>query len=184
MGRYEPLLIDPYEQANDDSNILTLKDKFSKLVLSATDTEMTHVTLHDLLPDNKYFRFNPYLSGKFWKIYFRVRKPVGYIVNGSFFSEIISMDETRAEKISVMRNDSQMYCRRNVRRLDLVSKLTTAQPTYLQRGQRKLRESVENYNYNSLTAAAWEKSTLLASKMTSASNSYFTSLSSVYQAKK
>ena len=101
-----------------------------------------------------------------------------------FFSEIISMDETRAEKISVMRNDSQMYCRRNVRRLDLVSKLTTAQPTYLQRGQRKLRESVENYNYNSLTAAAWEKSTLLASKMTSASNSYFTSLSSVYQAKK
>ena len=98
--------------------------------------------------------------------------------------EIISMDETRAEKISVMRNDSQMYCRRNVRRLDLVSKLTTAQPTYLQRGQRKLRESVENYNYNSLTAAAWEKSTLLASKMTSASNSYFTSLSSVYQAKK
>ena len=95
------------------------------------------------------------------------------------------MDETRAEKISVMRNDSQMYCRRNVRRLDLVSKLTTAQPTYLQRGQRKLRESVENYN-NSLTAAAWEKSTLLASKMTSsvASNSYFTSLSSVYQAKK
>ena len=62
MGRYEPLLIDPYEQA-DDSNILTLKDKFSKLVLSATDTEMTHVTLHDLLPDNKYYRFNPYLSG-------------------------------------------------------------------------------------------------------------------------
>ena len=77
MGRYEPLLIDPYEQANDDSNILTLKDKFSKLVLSATDTEMTHVTLHDLLPDNKYFRFNPYLSGKFWKIHFSFRKPVG-----------------------------------------------------------------------------------------------------------
>ena len=77
MGRYEPLLIDPYEQANDDSNILTLKDKFSKLVLSATDTEMTHVTLHDLLPDNKYFRFNPYLSGKFWKIYFSFRKLVG-----------------------------------------------------------------------------------------------------------
>ena len=85
MGRYEPLLIDPYEQANDDSNILTLKDKFSKLVLSATDTEMTHVTLHDLLPDNKYFRFNPYLSGKFWKIHFSYRKPVGYIVNGSVF---------------------------------------------------------------------------------------------------
>ena len=95
------------------------------------------------------------------------------------------MDETRLEKISLMQSDSQMFCRRNVRRLDLVSKLTTEKPTYLQRGKRKLLKSMETSN-NSLTAAAWEKSTLLASKMTSsvASNPYFQSLSSVYQAKK
>ena len=63
-GRYEPLLIDPYEVPEEnDGNYLSVKDKFSKLVLSATDTEMTHYALHDMLPDDKYFRFNPYLSG-------------------------------------------------------------------------------------------------------------------------
>lgn len=64
MGRYEPLLIDPYESIQDQES-LTVRDKFSKLVLSCTDTEMTHCTLRDLLPDDRYFRFNPYLSGKF-----------------------------------------------------------------------------------------------------------------------
>ena len=63
------------------------------------------------------------------------------------------MDETRLEKISLMQSDSQMFCRRNVRRLDLVSKLTTEKPTYLQRGKRKLLKSMETSN-NSLTAAA------------------------------
>ena len=54
------------------------------------------------------------------------------------FSEIISMDETRLEKISLMQSDAQMFCRRNVRRLDLVSKLTTEKPTYLQRGKSRV----------------------------------------------
>ena len=69
------------------------------------------------------------------------------------FSEIISMDETRLEKISLMQSDAQMFCRRNVRRLDLVSKLTTEKPTYLQRGKRKLLKSMETSN-NSLTVPA------------------------------
>ena len=64
MGRYEPLLIDPYEiPETKESLTYGVKDKFSKLVLSATDTEMTHYTLNDMLSDYKYFRFNPYLSG-------------------------------------------------------------------------------------------------------------------------
>ena len=64
MGRYEPLLIDPYEIPETKESLTTsIKDKFSKLVLSATDTEMTHYTLNDMLSDDKYFRFNPYLSG-------------------------------------------------------------------------------------------------------------------------
>ena len=71
----------------------------------------------------------------------------------TMFSEIISMDETRLEKISLMQSDAQMFCRRNVRRLDLVSKLTTEKPTYLQRGKRKLLKSMETSN-NSLTVPA------------------------------
>ena len=63
------------------------------------------------------------------------------------------MDETRPEKMSVMLNDSQMYCRRNMRRLDLVSKLTTAQPNSIQRARRNLLKSFESSN-NSLTAAS------------------------------
>ena len=63
LGRYEPLLIDPYEELQEQ-NSLSIKDKFSKLVLSTTDTEMTDHTLRDLLPDDRYFRFNPYLSGE------------------------------------------------------------------------------------------------------------------------
>ena len=64
------------------------------------------------------------------------------------------MDETRLEKISLMQSDAQMFCRRNVRRLDLVSKLTTEKPTYLQRGKRKFLKSMETSNKNSLTVPA------------------------------
>ena len=63
------------------------------------------------------------------------------------------MDEVRPEKMSVLQNDSQMYCRRNMRRLDLVSQLTTAQPDSIQRAKRNLLRSFENTSNNSLTAA-------------------------------
>ena len=73
MGRYEPLLIDPYEiPETKESLTYGVKDKFSKLVLSATDTEMTHYTLNDMLPDDKYFRFNPYLSGMYCMLQYLV----------------------------------------------------------------------------------------------------------------
>ncbi len=59
------------------------------MVDAATDTELSHVTLHDLLPGNTYYRFNP------------------------FMSEYFPLDETREEKIAVMRSDTRMYLRRN-----------------------------------------------------------------------
>ena len=66
------------------------------------------------------------------------------------------MDETRPEKMSVMQNDSQMYCRRNMRRLDLVSKLTTDQPSFIQRAKRNFQTSFETSSLastnNSLTS--------------------------------
>ena len=76
------------------------------------------------------------------------------------------MDEVRPEKMSVLQNDSQMYCRRNMRRLDLVSQLTTAQPDSIQRAKRNLLRSFETSN-NSLTAA------LNSIKTSTTSNGYF-----------
>jgi hypothetical protein len=77
-----------------------------------------------------------------------------------FIAEIISMDETGPEKMAVLKSDAEMYGRRNRNRLDLVSKLTTAKPTYLQRARRfasqKLSESIETkstYSSNSLTTS-------------------------------
>jgi hypothetical protein len=75
LGRYEPLLIDPYEELQE-KNTLSVKDKFSKLVLSATDTEMTDHTLRDLLPDDRYFRFNPYLSGELQAFFAKIRSTI------------------------------------------------------------------------------------------------------------
>ncbi|KAK3581256.1 hypothetical protein CHS0354_032982 [Potamilus streckersoni] len=81
-GRYEPNLeIFPTKSS--------LRDKVTKIVDSATDTEAVHVTMKDLLPPKSYFRFNPYLS------------------------EDCGLDEIRPERIQQMQTDTQLYLRKN-----------------------------------------------------------------------
>ncbi len=68
---------------------LSLVQKFSRMVDAATDTEMAHVTLRDLLPGHTYFRFNPLLS------------------------EYYPLEEHREDKMAMMHADTRMYLRRN-----------------------------------------------------------------------
>jgi len=72
---------------------LSITEKFSRIVDSATDTELVHESMHDLIPGNIYYRFNPYLS------------------------ENMPLDETRKEKFQQMKESTNMYLRRNDRKV-------------------------------------------------------------------
>ncbi|XP_037554692.1 calcium-independent phospholipase A2-gamma [Dermacentor silvarum] len=87
-GRFIP------EVTEQNQGFTSLKKKILKVIDSATDTEAVHTTVQDLLPPNAYFRFNPYLS------------------------EWITLDENRAEKLDQLKQDAQMYLRRNSEKFD------------------------------------------------------------------
>uniref|UniRef100_A0A023GC31 Putative intracellular membrane-bound ca2+-independent phospholipase a2 n=1 Tax=Amblyomma triste TaxID=251400 RepID=A0A023GC31_AMBTT len=87
-GRFIP------QMKEQGQGFTSLKKKILKVIDSATDTEAVHTTIQDLLPPNSYFRFNPYLS------------------------EWITLDENRAEKLDLLKQDAQMYLRRNSEKFD------------------------------------------------------------------
>ena len=72
---------------------LSLAKKFAKIVDAATDTEIAHVALHDLIPGSVYYRFDPVLK------------------------EYLPLDCADAALMDRVREDTQMYLRRNWNRV-------------------------------------------------------------------
>lgn len=66
-----------------------LHDKITKIVDSATDTELIHMAMTDLLDADVYFRLNPYMSQPY------------------------TLDEVDPDKLEQMNKDAVSYVRRN-----------------------------------------------------------------------
>lgn len=77
-----------------------------------------HTTVQDLLPSGAYFRFNPYLS------------------------ERITLDENRAEKLDQLKQDAQMYLRRNSEKFSSAVESLSRRRGRIQRFQDWLRLQV------------------------------------------
>ena len=75
----------------------SLKEKLTKVVLSATDTEAVHTILKDLLPTESYFRLNPTLS------------------------EDIMMDENKPEKLDILVQEAENYVAANQWKIQLAA---------------------------------------------------------------
>ncbi|CAN8004940.1 unnamed protein product [Ixodes pacificus] len=106
--------------ASEDTpqGLSSLKSKVLKVIESATDTEAVHTTVQDLLPPGTYFRFNPYLS------------------------EHVTLDESRAEKLDQLKQDAQMYLRRNSDKFNSAIGCLGRQRGFLQRLEDWLRLQV------------------------------------------
>jgi len=92
-----------------------LKNKLTSFIESATDTEVVHRLLQDLLPKHCYFRINPTVS------------------------EWLSLDETRPEKIDQLKMDGLMYLRRNEYKMQKAVESLNLERTYLQHASDALR---------------------------------------------
>ncbi|KAL0860736.1 hypothetical protein ABMA27_010066 [Loxostege sticticalis] len=85
------------------------RDKFNKILDSATDTEGVHLVLNDLLPGGGYFRFNPPLMNE------------------------CAMDEVDGAKLDDMLRDTHAYVRRNQHKFQQAAERLTQKRTIAQK---------------------------------------------------
>jgi len=79
-----------------------------------------HTILQDLLPASTYFRFNPYTSEHFL------------------------LDEVRAEKWEQMRQDTEMYCRKNAQQLERAANLLSQPKPLIRRITDRIRLKLDS----------------------------------------
>lgn len=92
-----------------------LQDKITRIVDSATDTELVHLAINDLLPANTYFRFNPYMSFPY------------------------ALDEVNPKKLAQMGRDAQLYVRRNRAKFEAAAEILLRNPSLFRRFVRSAR---------------------------------------------
>ncbi|XGW31327.1 hypothetical protein V3C99_009915 [Haemonchus contortus] len=103
------------EQSMTPSALSSLQ-KFNRIVDSATNTEVVHMCMHDLLDQNVYFRLNPYMSF-----------PYG-------------LDEIDPKKLDQMQKDAKLYVRRNMSKIEDAAARLLQKPTIIQRGVRRFEQ--------------------------------------------
>ncbi|XP_060807668.1 calcium-independent phospholipase A2-gamma [Amyelois transitella] len=92
------------------------REKFNKILDSATDTEGVHQTLNDLLPGDSYFRFNPPLMAP------------------------CAMDEIDDAKLASLRADTEAYIRRNQHKFErAAARLMRPRPLHM-----KIADSIKH----------------------------------------
>lgn len=85
------------------------RDKFNKILDSATDTEGVHLVLNDMLPDGQYFRFNPPLMQE------------------------CAIDEIDPHRLRDLSIDTQAYIRRNQHKFEQAAAMLTRKRGIAQR---------------------------------------------------
>ena len=96
-------------KAGEVTTSTSLREKLTKVVASATDTEAVHVVLQDLLPESVYFRINPELS------------------------EDISIDEHRPQKLELLCKDTVSYLSQERGRMERAANCLMQQRTVQQK---------------------------------------------------
>jgi len=118
IGSGRSILSVPKQMPNSDRSSSSLKEKVIKMVDSATDTEMTHTIMNDVLPQGSYFRLNPYMSHPY------------------------TLDEIGPEMQMQMQTDAQLYVRKNIRKIRAASvRLTASKPLFS-----KMMDSLDTKN--------------------------------------
>lgn len=111
-GKYTPAFVsnpDGYEKTGTKvvPKGTSLRMKLTSFIESATDTEVVHRLLQDLLPPGTYYRMNPTLS------------------------EWMNLDENRPEKLDQLRTDTQMYVRKNEYKMNSAANSLAKKRTYV-----------------------------------------------------